>query len=64
MGHYGYVANATQTAESLFGITLSFVYVPIILCVIIALPMFLYARYEAQEKHIVAELQARAAAAQ
>lgn len=64
MGHYGYVANATQTADSLFGITMCFVYVPIILCVIIALPMFLYARYEAQEKQIVAELQERAAAAQ
>lgn len=63
MNHYGYVANVEQTADSLFGISLCFIYVPIILSVIIALPMFLYARYEAQEKRIVQELMARNQAA-
>ena len=60
MGNYGYVANEIQSAESLFGINLVFIWVPIILSVIIAVPMFIYARYEAQEQQIVVELQKRA----
>lgn len=59
MSNYGYVANQAQTAESIYGITLSFIWVPVILSIIIALPMFLYARYEAQEGQIVAQLQER-----
>lgn len=60
MGSYGYVANATQSADSIFGIQLCFIWVPIILCVLIALPMCFYAKFEAMEGRIVAELQQRA----
>lgn len=63
MDHYGYVANQAQTAESIFGITVSFIYVPVALSIMIALPMLVYARYEAKEIQIVAELQKRHSAA-
>ena len=46
MGSYGYVANTQQTADSLFGISLCFIWVPIVL--------------EAMESKIVAELEERA----
>lgn len=60
MGSYGYVANQTQTADSIFGIELCFIWVPIILSALIALPMCFYAKFEAMEGRIVSELKARA----
>lgn len=62
MGSYGYEANAVQTAESLYGITMSFIWVPVVLSIFIAVPMMLYARFEAQEHDIVRALQERAKA--
>lgn len=62
MGSYGYEANAVQTAESLYGITMSFIWVPVVLSIFIAVPMMLYARFEAQEHDIVRVLQERAKA--
>ena len=60
MGSYGYVANTQQTADSLFGISLCFIWVPIVLCALIAVPMCFYSKFEAMESKIVAELEERA----
>ena len=60
MSSYGYVANTQQTADSLFGISLCFIWVPIVLCALIAVPMCFYAKFEAMESKIVAELEERA----
>lgn len=61
LDHYGYVANAVQSAESLYGITFNFIWLPCIISVLVAVPMVIYRRYEALESTIVSELQQRAA---
>lgn len=63
LDHYGYVANAEQSADGLYGITMNFVWLPCIISVIAAVPMLFYKKYEAQENTIVAALQKRNAAA-
>lgn len=60
MGSYGYEANVEQTAESLEGIKLCFIWLPIAMCAVIAVSMCFYARFEAMETRIVDELKERA----
>lgn len=59
LDHYGYVANAQQTAESLHGITVCFVLLPVITAALVMIPMFMYRRYELMEGQIVRDLQKR-----
>lgn len=59
MGYYGYVANQEQTAEGLMGIQITFLGLPIILAILVAIPMLIYSRYERMESSIVADLQRR-----
>lgn len=56
MGAFGYVANKTQTATSLFGIEFSFVWLPAILFIVACIPMFIYGKYENNEDKIKQEL--------
>lgn len=59
MGAFGYVANATQSSSSLFGIEFSFVFLPAILFLLAAVPMLFYGKYENQEEKIKKELDKR-----
>ncbi|WP_242950884.1 MFS transporter [Clostridium felsineum] len=61
MGAFGYVANKTQTASSLFGIEFSFVWLPAILFLAACIPMVIYGKYEKNEINIKNELEARRA---
>ena len=56
---FGYVANAEQTSESLLGIEVAFIWAPIVVFVLAAVPMFFYRKYEAQESQIIQELAKR-----
>ncbi len=60
---YGYVPNVEQTAESRHGIILGCVWLPALLFVLAAVPVWFYQKYEALEPQIHAELEARRAAA-
>lgn len=61
MGAFGYVANKTQTATSLFGIEFSFVWLPAILFIVACIPMIIYGKYENNENKIKQELIERGA---
>ena len=61
MGSFGYVANKTQTATSLFGIEFSFVWLPAILFIVACIPMVIYGKYENNENKIKQELIERGA---
>ncbi|MDD3225682.1 MAG: MFS transporter [Clostridium sp.] len=61
MGAFGYVANKTQTANSLFGIQFSFVWLPAILFIAACIPMLIYGKYENNENKIKQELIERGA---
>lgn len=61
MGAFGYVANKTQTATSLFGIQFSFVWLPAILFIVACIPMIIYGKYENNENKIKQELIERGA---
>lgn len=56
MGAFGYAANKTQTATSLFGIQFSFVWLPAILFIVACIPMIIYGKYENNESKIKQEL--------
>lgn len=62
LDHYGYVANAEQTAESLQGISICFITIPVITALLTMVPVFIYRRYEKLEERIVADLRARQSA--
>lgn len=57
MGAFGYVANQSQSASSLFGIEFSFVWLPAILFVVACIPMLIYGKYEKNEGNIKRELE-------
>lgn len=57
MSAFGYIANKTQSASSLFGIQFSFIWVPAILFVLATIPMILYGKYEKGEIEIGKKLE-------
>ncbi len=59
MDAHGYVANASQSAESLWGIELGFVWLPAICLGLSMIPVLFYGRFERLEPRIQAELQGR-----
>lgn len=59
MSHYAYIPNVAQSARSLFGINLSFIWLPAAAYGLAILPIFMYLRYERLEPRINAELEAR-----
>ncbi|MEI1421511.1 MFS transporter [Bacillus cabrialesii] len=56
MSAFNYRPNSMQTPQALFGIELSFVWMPAVLFVLAAIPMFFYGKYEKGEEHIRIEL--------
>lgn len=56
MEYFGYVPNHIQSAHSLVGINFSFVWLPAILFLVAAIPMFFYAKFEKNETVVQAEL--------
>jgi sugar (glycoside-pentoside-hexuronide) transporter len=60
---FAYVPNAEQTKESLFGIELSFVWLPAVCYALAILPVLFYSRYERLGPMIEEELQQRRALA-
>jgi Na+/melibiose symporter-like transporter len=63
MQQYGYVADVTQTATSLRGIAIGFIWLPAVFFALAAVPVLFYKRYEMMEPQIHAELDARRALA-
>ncbi|NEG55640.1 MFS transporter [Bifidobacterium sp. SMA15] len=63
MNHFGYVANARQSAASLGAISFCFIWLPVIIYVIVGAIMLLYRKYEKMEPQIKAELAERHARA-
>ena len=59
MEHYGYVAKVEQTARSLSGIELSFVWLPAVFFALSILPVLFYKKYELLEPQIHADLEKR-----
>lgn len=59
MSRFHYIPNVAQSASSLAGIKLSFVWLPAVAYALAALPVLFYARYERMEPTIQAELAAR-----
>jgi glycoside/pentoside/hexuronide:cation symporter, GPH family len=64
LAHYGYVAEAEQSARSLHGITLLFSLLPGVFALLSGLAIFFYPLDEAQVKQMEAELAARKQAAE
>jgi Na+/melibiose symporter-like transporter len=63
MAAYGYVPNARQTASSLAGIEIGFIWLPAAFFALSLLPTLFYSRYEAMEPRIRQELDQRRAVA-
>lgn len=61
MTSYGYIANTEQTAQSLFGIEMAFIWCPMIVFFVAAIPMLFYRKYELIESQIISDLKARQA---
>ena len=59
MSAYGYVPNTTQTASSLAGIEIGFLWLPAAFFVLALIPVLFYQSFEALEPRIHAELAAR-----
>jgi sugar (glycoside-pentoside-hexuronide) transporter len=59
MAHFRYVPNVTQSARSLLGINVSFVWLPAVCYALAILPVLFYARYERMEPEIQSELARR-----
>lgn len=59
MDAYGYVANVEQTARSLKGIEIGFIWVPVLFFASAILPVLFYKKYELLEPQIHAELEQR-----
>jgi sugar (glycoside-pentoside-hexuronide) transporter len=52
MQYFGYIPNHVQSQQSLLGINISFVWLPALLFIIAAIPMFFYAKYEKNESTV------------
>jgi sugar (glycoside-pentoside-hexuronide) transporter len=63
MGAYGYVPNVSQTATSLHGIEIGFIWLPVGFFALSIIPVLFYKKYELMEPQIQAELEKRRAAA-
>jgi sugar (glycoside-pentoside-hexuronide) transporter len=63
LSRYSYVPNVEQTARSLFGIELGFVWLPALCYALAMMPLFFYHRYERLEPRIRQELEQRRATA-
>jgi sugar (glycoside-pentoside-hexuronide) transporter len=59
MDSHGYVANVTQTASSLNGIEIGFIWVPVVFFALSVIPVLFYKKYELLEPQIHAELKER-----
>jgi sugar (glycoside-pentoside-hexuronide) transporter len=59
MAAYGYVPNARQSASSLAGIEIGFIWLPAVFFALSLLPTLFYSRYEAMEPRIRRELEQR-----
>ncbi len=59
MDSFGYVPNTVQSANSLFGIQFSFIWLPAIIFALGIVPMLFYRHYEKQEQNILMELEQR-----
>ena len=59
MAAYGYVPNARQSASSLAGIEIGFIWLPAVFFALSLLPTLFYSRYEAMEPRIRQELEQR-----
>ena len=62
MAAYGYVPNASQSASSLQGIEIGFIWLPAAFFALSLLPVLFYGKYEAMEPRIQRELYERRAA--
>ncbi|AVK61151.1 MFS transporter [Lactobacillus sp. CBA3605] len=60
MQFFGYIPNHIQDQRSLLGINISFVWLPALLFIMAAIPMFFYAKYEKNEATIRADLKTAA----
>jgi sugar (glycoside-pentoside-hexuronide) transporter len=63
MSAYGYVPNAAQTATSLAGIEIGFIWLPAAFFMLSLIPVLFYQKYEALEPRIHADLDGRRASA-
>jgi Na+/melibiose symporter-like transporter len=63
MAAYGYVPNARQSASSLAGIEIGFIWLPAVFFALSLLPTLFYSRYESMEPRIRRELEQRRALA-
>lgn len=59
MSHYAYIPNVQQSARSIFGINLSFIWLPAAAYAIAILPVLWYQRYERLESRINTDLESR-----
>ena len=59
MSAFGYVANKAQSASALFGIQISFIWLPAILFILAAIPMLFYGKYENNEETLKNQLEER-----
>jgi sugar (glycoside-pentoside-hexuronide) transporter len=59
LDHYSYVPNVEQTARSMWGIELSFVWLPALCYLLALIPVFFYFNYERMEPQIQLDLAAR-----
>ena len=63
LSHYSYVPNVEQSARSLLGIELSFIWLPALCYALATIPVLFYHRYERLEPQIRQELEQRRAVA-
>jgi sugar (glycoside-pentoside-hexuronide) transporter len=61
MNAYGYVPNVAQTARSMKGIELGFIWLPVLFFALSSVPVLFYKRFEMLEPQIHAELERRRA---
>ena len=59
MDIFGYIPNAVQSSNSLFGIQFVFTWLPAIIFICGIIPMLLYRKYEKNESQILLELEQR-----
>lgn len=64
MGAFGYIPNTRQSASSLAGIEIGFIWLPAVFFALAILPVLFYSRYEAMEPQIHLELEQRRAPAE
>jgi sugar (glycoside-pentoside-hexuronide) transporter len=64
MQYYGYEANVPQTASSLRGIELGFIWLPVLFFLLSIIPVLFYKKYELMEPQIQSDLRLRRTAAE